>query len=96
MPDAVARMAQPSGRTSPGLAALGAHRFEILDFLGLTDPDQLTRRLAELSEQDMTDLQLFFLAMARSTLDCLSGEDQSLADKAVIWAGDNDPAEMVG
>ena len=96
VPDAVARMTQPSRRTSPGLAALGAQRFEFLDFLGLIDPDQLARRLAELSEPEMEDLRLFFLAMARSTLDCLSGEDQSLADKAIIWAGDADPGTMVG
>jgi hypothetical protein len=55
----------------------------------------LPRRLAELSESDIGGLR-FFLDMARSTLDCLSGDDQALADKAVIWAGDAAPAAMVG
>jgi hypothetical protein len=96
VPDVVARMAQPSHRTSPGLTALGAHRFAILDSLGLTDPDRLARRLAALSESDIGDLRFSFLDMARSTLDCLSGDDQALAGKATIWAADADPAAMVG
>lgn len=96
VPDAVARMTQRPRCTTLSLAELGAQRFAFLDFLGLTDPERVARRLAELSEPDVEDLRLFFLAMARSTLDCLSGEDQSLADKAVIWAGDADPAAMVG
>jgi hypothetical protein len=41
VPGVAVRMTQPSHRTSPGLAALGAQRFEILDPLGLTDPDRL-------------------------------------------------------
>lgn len=38
VPDVVARMIRPADRTSPGLAALGAQRFAILDSLGLADP----------------------------------------------------------
>ena len=96
VPDVVARMAQSTGRTSPSLAALGMQRFAILDSLGLANPGRLDRRLAELSDSDMDDLRFFFLDMARSTLECLSGEDEALGKKAVIWAGDADPAPMVG
>ena len=94
--DVVARMVRPADRTSPGLAALGAQRFAILDSLGLADPGRLARRLAELSDSDASDLRFFFLDMARSTLECLSAEDQALDKKTVIWAGDADPAPMVG
>ena len=81
VPDVVTRMVRPTDLTSPGLAALGAQRFAILDSLGLTDPDRLARRLAELSDSDTSDLRFFFLDMARSTLECLSAEDQALARK---------------
>lgn len=92
MPDVAARMVRPTDRTSPGLAALGAQRFAILDSLGLADPGRLARRLAELPDSDTCDLRFFFLDMARSTLECLSAEDQALDKKTVIRAGDADPA----
>jgi hypothetical protein len=97
VPDVVARMVRPTDRTSPGLAAPWGHSgFAILDSLGLADPGRLARRLAELSDSDTSDLRFFFLDMARSTLECLSAEDQALDMKTVIWAGDADPAPMVG
>jgi hypothetical protein len=99
VPDDVVQMARPAGRTSPGLAALaalGMQRFAILDSLGLADPDRLAGRLAELSASDMRSLRFFFLDLARSTLECLSGDGQVLSEKVVIWAGDADPAAMVG
>ena len=96
VPDDVVQMAQSTGRTSPGLSALGVQRFAILDALGLADPGRLAGRLAELSASDMHSLRFFFLDMARSTLECLSGDDQALSGKVVIWAGDADPAAMVG
>jgi hypothetical protein len=96
VPGVVARMVQPTGRSSPGLAALGVQRFAILDSLGLADPGGLAQRLAELSDSDISDLRFFFLDMARATLECLYAEDQALDKKTVIWAGDADPAPMVG
>lgn len=96
VPNLVAQVAQPSRAMSPGLAALGIQRFAILDAMGLADQDRVAGRLAELSGSQISDLQFFFIDMVRSTLECLSDETQGLDGKAVIWAGDAEPAPMVG
>jgi hypothetical protein len=95
VPDVVTEMAQPTRGSVLGLADLGIQRFAILDSMGLADPDRLAQRLAELSDSEVDDLRFFFVDMARSTLQSLLIAE-TLDKKAVIWAGDADPAPMVG
>lgn len=96
VPQIVARMTQPPSSTSPGLGALGKHRFEMLDLMGLADPDQLSQRLAQISDSDIDELRFFYLDMAKSTLDCLTTHARGPVSPAAIWAGDADPAAMAG
>ena len=96
VPEIVARMTKPRDTTTLDLAALGAHRFAALDSMGLADPNRLTRRLAQLSQAEIDELRFFFLDLAKSTLDSLAGQDRAAVSPAIIWAGDADPAAMVG
>ena len=96
VPEIVARMTAPPTHTTPSLAELGQHRFTALDGLGLGRPDQLAGRLARLTDSDMADLRYFLIDTAKTTVDILAVQQRTRPGPVMIWAGDADPAAMVG
>jgi hypothetical protein len=96
VPEIVARMTAPPAYTTPGLAELGQHRFTALDGLGLDSPDRLAGRLAGLTDSDMAALRYFLIDTAKTTIDILSKQQRTPPGPAIIWAGDAEPAAMVG
>ena len=96
VPEIVARMTAPPAHTTPSFAELGQHRFAALDGLGLDSPDRLARRLAGLTASDMVDLRYFLIDTAKTTIDILSEQQQAPPGPAIIWAGDAEPAALVG
>lgn len=96
VPEIVTRMTAPPTHTTPSLAELGQHRFTALDGLGLGRPDQLAGRLAHLTDSDMADLRYFLIDTAKTTVDILAVQERTRPGPVMIWAGDADPAAMVG
>lgn len=87
--------AAPSKTTVPP-SELAVMREEILASFGLTAPDKVVGRVAELSQTDLTELRYGILELARATFDRLVEDDASPNPPSVVRAERIPAAELIG
>jgi hypothetical protein len=75
---------------------IGRLRFEMLDGLGLGDPDSLSARVAGISTADLESLAYGVLDLAKASVDRLLEDSSSATPSVVLWAEHDAVAEVLG
>jgi hypothetical protein len=91
-----AELAAAEPKTTVTLAELAASRDDLLAAYGLTDPDRVEHRAAELTPADLADLRYGILDLVRATFDRLVEEDASPDPPSVVRAERIPAAELIG
>jgi len=94
--EAIKWAAIPRRQPVVSLGELGRLRFEILDGLGLTEPNAVAARVSALPDSDRDDLRYGILDLTKTTIDTLHHQ-QGLSEPATaIWVDTDRVDHMVG